>query len=282
MNTNKLKIPYRIKQSIIEKIYKCKYLHYSTLDLFHLDTPFINHSKTSQHIMKLGKHIEHNMKKIYQLPTYFYPYNMKSDCLNVSSLKTKKRLHKLLNIIIHDLKVPNEFSNDNSIKGMLIEKLIDTICKSNINLYKGKSKKLELKKLTVSNTISQFFLDYNIPEYIRGTVDYVTVLQDKKLNIQPIELKTIHSFSQLKDPNFLNKKMNNYLTQLILYENMYKKNIWLLLFSRHTFEFTILPLKYLKQFTTIQHNFETWISIFIKEFKNNQQEYKKLNVQSEK
>ena len=79
-------------------------------------------------------------------------------------------------------------------------------------------------------------------------------------------MKTINDFGNLNKNFFeyFNKKINNYSTQLTLYQHMFKtKYIYLLLLSRNTYDFTIIPFNFNKYITNVKENCNKWIHSYI-------------------
>ena len=79
-------------------------------------------------------------------------------------------------------------------------------------------------------------------------------------------MKTINNFGNLNENFFeyLNKKFNNYSTQLTLYQHMFKtKYIFLLLLSRDTYDFTIIPVDFQNYFKIVKEKCNNWLHSYI-------------------
>lgn len=225
----------------------------------------------------IGEKIEEQINEIKTVfPESLDTYDYSSDHFNTSCLKAKKRFFKIINIIVKNYQYRRQIPSSSCIQGNLHEHAFNTIASIDNNdivlnnFSIGKQKKLDINSLLYKDSsysiIHNFLLKNNIPNYVTGTVDFsYTDLNSNK--IYPIELKTVFDLS-FDSPFFMKKlriKLDHYVTQLCMYQQMWNTDvIFLLLVCRKTFKFTILPVDARSYFDIIKSKFNKWILEYIK------------------
>ena len=249
-----------------------KYLDYTTFldsQKFNHRSIQVNYSKeVHDEVKQCGVLLEEELKKQdVKFPTQLPLYDLQSDHLNTSSLKNKRRFFQIMNILTKHYIYRKQNLSKSCIEGYLHECIFDNVS-STLNCFdKCDQKKLNITDLHMDKRITNFLLKHRIPNFITGTADFI--YKTTKGDIIPIELKTIYELD-IQSPYYIKKlykKLNQYITQLCMYQQMWKtKTIWLLLVCRKTFRFTIIPFETSGHFNIIQSKFNYWMNDFIKYF----------------
>lgn len=257
---NDINVPFKIKDKFEVMSNKYKYRSFKELNLKNTNYYLIIDDKnTNKKVNLLGKNIELILKNNkFTIPSNIDLYDMTTNHLNTSSLKSKYRFFKIMDIIRKKKKAIKEIPSTDCIEGTIHEDIINQVCNYIDNFSKGNQKQISIYEITRDIYIREYLKKYNIPFYITGTCDFELIDMSYKKKYIPIELKTIKNIKNVQ------KKIKQYMTQLCMYQNLYKSDsIWLFIICRKTFQFTIIPLETLSFFKKIKYNFNIWCLSYI-------------------
>ena len=258
-----INVPFKIQHKFETMSNKYKYQSFKKLSLKSTRwCKIIDDINVSKKIDALGNRIEFVLQnKTFMIPSVIDLYDMTTNHLNTSSLKSKNRFFKIMDIIRKKKKAVKEIPSTDCIEGTIHENIINQVCNYTNYLSQGKQKQMDIYNISKDPYIYEYLKKNKIPYYITGTCDFEFIDMNHIVKHVPIELKTIKNMT---NQYYLQNKIKQYMTQLCMYQSLYNSDsIWLFMICRKTFKFTIIPLQTLSFFERIKYNFSIWCLSYI-------------------